>query len=630
MAEGVLGGLLSGEEEVAEAQLKAELLAGADAFAIATVIEQTRHNPKVAEATLVFLQKQARMLEVQTAQAEAEQAVRLHHLHDQAREGRLRRAGQSIRLGMQLFVALAASLAGIGVLVLIFDAVTSRSVVVGAFSTPAALAERGITGEAVASSVLDTLQSLQEATRTSHKGLETKNAWSSDIKVELPETGVSLGEIKRFLQQRFGHDVHVGGDLIQTDTGGLTMTVRGDGVAAKSFSGGAGDLGKLAASAAEYIYSRSQPDKFSLYLNQANRYTDNLAFLPGAFARATNDPDRARFMQNWANAYIGLGQMDQAAKKQRQTMLLDVAHSKQWWQGWAALVGIVAAADGEEAAWREGHAMLQGLAASPKRDRPALLTLVNPAQLTWDLPLYTAALVEDAAYNGGAGLTGAIDGPQIADAYVLLHDKDKAARYMAASDPEDSMTKAQALLMQGYAALDRNDAAGAVAPLESFNKAWLTDPNVQYAYNDNACYLGLAYGLSGRKADAEDLFRRMAKTPWSRCYAFQGDALAQTNDVAGAQRVWAEGIRLMPDLPHVYLHRGIWEASSGNLKAAEADVSTATANAPHFADPLKAWGDLLTSEGHAPDALHKYNEALKYAPNWPALQQARDAAARKP
>ena len=67
----------------------------------------------------------------------------------------------------------------------------------------------------------------------------------------------------------------------------------------------------------------------------------------------------------------------------------------------------------------------------------------------------------------------------------------------------------------------------------------------------------------------------------------------------------------------------------GDLKAAEADLSTAASKAPHYADPLKAWGDLLAKEGRWKAALAKYDEALKYAPAWAELHRARDAAARK-
>jgi len=58
---------------------------------------------------------------------------------------------------------------------------------------------------------------------------------------------------------------------------------------------------------------------------------------------------------------------------------------------------------------------------------------------------------------------------------------------------------------------------------------------------------------------------------WSRCYAMHGDVLAQSGDAAGARRVWAEGLRAVPDLPMIYLHRGIFEMNTGDYAAAQAD-----------------------------------------------------------
>ena len=62
------------------------------------------------------------------------------------------------------------------------------------------------------------------------------------MKIEVPETGLSIGDINRLLHERFGHDLHIDGDLVQTSEGGLVLTVRGDGISPHSFSGAAGDL----------------------------------------------------------------------------------------------------------------------------------------------------------------------------------------------------------------------------------------------------------------------------------------------------------------------------------------------------------------------------------------------------
>jgi tetratricopeptide (TPR) repeat protein len=62
---------------------------------------------------------------------------------------------------------------------------------------------------------------------------------------------------------------------------------------------------------------------------------------------------------------------------------------------------------------------------------------------------------------------------------------------------------------------------------------------------------------------------------------------------------------------------------------AAAKLLEANRRGPHWADPLKAWGDVLMKQAHIKEALKKYDEALKYAPTWEALKETRAAAAKK-
>jgi hypothetical protein len=71
-------------------------------------------------------------------------------------------------------------------------------------------------------------------------------------------------------------------------------------------------------------------------------------------------------------------------------------------------------------------------------------------------------------------------------------------------------------------------------------------------------------------------------------------------------------------------------ARHGDLPGATAKFKDANQKGPHWADPLKAWGDVLLKQGNAKDALAKYDEALKYAPNWKQLKEARETAAKQP
>jgi predicted negative regulator of RcsB-dependent stress response len=70
-------------------------------------------------------------------------------------------------------------------------------------------------------------------------------------------------------------------------------------------------------------------------------------------------------------------------------------------------------------------------------------------------------------------------------------------------------------------------------------------------------------------------------------------------------------------------------AKHGDLDGAAAKLKDANLKGPHWGDPLEAWGDVLVKQGHTKEALVKYDEALKYAPNWQQLKEAREAAAKQ-
>jgi predicted negative regulator of RcsB-dependent stress response len=66
----------------------------------------------------------------------------------------------------------------------------------------------------------------------------------------------------------------------------------------------------------------------------------------------------------------------------------------------------------------------------------------------------------------------------------------------------------------------------------------------------------------------------------------------------------------------------------GDLDGAAVKFKEARQKGPHWADPLKAWGDVLVKQGKTKEALAKYDAALKYAPNWKQLKESREAVAK--
>jgi hypothetical protein len=140
---------------------------------------------------------------------------------------------------------------------------------------------------------------MREATRTaSVSKRDLASAWSHEVKVSLPEAGISLTELSRLLRERLGHDIHIGGALLQTNSGGLALTVRGDGVAPKTFTGFSDDLDSLSVKAAQYVYAESQPVQWSIYLENEFRYADEVAFIKSVYARASPE-DRPYLLNGW-------------------------------------------------------------------------------------------------------------------------------------------------------------------------------------------------------------------------------------------------------------------------------------------------------------------------------------------
>ena len=622
MGEGGIVDKLIGNDELDALETRETAAAGkgtgtADTIATVLAMDAGRHDPHLSSKAAEYLDRQRELtvLTIQHFEHERRLAVRAANL--KAIADRFRIALQVVLSFIPLFIVA-------GIAFLFYGAVTSHSVVVDVFQTPASLAPSGITGQVVANGLLDQLQKLQGDTRSlaGTSMLATKSAWSTEVKIEVPETGVSLGEIDRLLREHLGHDVHIDGDLTQTPEGGIALTVRGDAVPANTFDGSASDLTRLTKQAAEYIYGRSQPYEYMNYLQDNHRDAEALEFVPGAFQRAQDNVLRAHLANGWGNSLMDLNRPAEAVVKHRLAMSL----LPYYWTPWGNEIATLAGSAGEEASWREAKAMLAAVDAAPKKQRPHLASLQNPALILWDMPLYLAAGLEDASENNGAGTAVATDQPSIAQAYAFTHNMSAADHYLALSDPSAPETHIAADQIAILKAIENNDPASAAADADALWKVWLANPQLE-AGDDTPCAAAIALGMAGRTADADIIFKRLG--PWSRCTAARGQILEHQGDLAGAEAAWADGMVHSPDLPFDYMARGLSEEARGDVRSAETDFVRATVNAPHFADPFKLYGDLLAREGRWKDALAAYNHALKYAPNWPALHQKHDAAARR-
>jgi len=362
MAEGLVGGVLGDEDDKPEVEAP-EAVPGAEAFAAAVAAKLAGNDPGVARKTEEFLSDQSYLLKLQARHLQDEHALRVAHLRNQLREEKVRRFSLRLRVGFQLFIALVAAIIGIAAAIMIRDAFASRRVVIEPFDAPPALAARGLTGKVVATGVLDELSRLQDATRSTAAARTLSSAWASDIKLEVPETGVSLGELSRLLRARFGHDVHVDGDLFEAAAGGLALTVRGNGVPAKTFSASAAEVERLTVEAAEYVYSKSQPARWAAYLTSVERDEEAIAFCRTAVASA--DPvERPGLLSTWSNAIESTGGSTREA-----LALLRAAVKLQpdFWSAHTNIMNALMVLGDEEGAWRAGEVMRRVARGRPGR-----------------------------------------------------------------------------------------------------------------------------------------------------------------------------------------------------------------------------------------------------------------------
>jgi tetratricopeptide (TPR) repeat protein len=623
VAEGGLGGLLGRDDEQdRDAEALAGDRSGAEAFAAALAADQAKHDPAVARAAEAFLRKQGRLVDAQTEEILEQRALRLAHLRSQRREGRLRRVGQRIRIAMQVFTALVASVIGLGLLVMIHDAFNSRSVIVEPFDTPPALAARGFTGKVVAGGVLDEFTRLQAVVHTSiAASRKLSSAWSGDIRVEVPETGISIGDVDRMLKARFGHDVHIGGDLVQTANGDLALTIRGDGVLAKTFTGGAGELDKLAAQAAEYAFGQSEPSLYSSYLFQTGRNAEAVAFIRANFARAAPD-DRPALLNSWGNALLNLGAGSQATLPLYRAA---IRLNPTFWVGYNNVMNAEWGMGDEEGAWRVGEAMRKAAGGRPGRAPESDYN--NWDILTWNLQALRAAALADIAAQGGIGTGASAEGPLAADVDVRLHDGADAELQLqtAQGDASDPSIAAMTHFVHGRMATEAGDVQRAASEMEAFGAAYAA-PIVSGNYPGYSCWIAPAEEMAGHPDKADAALK--AGGHFVDCYRFHGDVLDHRGDWAGAQRAYASAVAIAPDLPAGYYSWGLALARHGDLAGAVTKLQAANQRGPHWADPLKAWGDVLARQGHGRQALGKYREALKFAPAWTELRLS--AARRTP
>jgi tetratricopeptide (TPR) repeat protein len=628
MAYGLLGGILGGEDDKSEATASATL-AAAEAFAAAVAAKFSGNDPEVARKTVDFLSEQTELLKAQKEYLKDEHALRLAHLSNQVRAENVRQLGMRVRIGLHVFIALIAIGIAVGVAIMIHDAIESRSVVIDPFDIAPNVAAQVPSGKIVAAGLLDVLTRIQAATRSRAKHRSLSSAWTNDIAIDVPETGISIGQLERMMKARFGRDQHIDGDLALSETGGLALTVRGAGILPKTFTDEARHLDKLLTQAGEYVYGQSQPGLFAAYLANNDRNDEAIRFSQTAYARADSS-ERPYVLNYWANAIAGKGA--EGAMREALPLYREALRRKPDY--WTAYNNIMYALNGlgdEEGVVRVSKQL--ALAAGGRPGRAPEHEYQNYDRTVWDLPAERAEAIADVESHSGIGTTGSAGGAenlQIAQYEAQMHDVEAATLRLNTTpvDAKDVPDVAQATFVRALLAEEKGDPKAAAQEWDAYVGAY-ANPSVRTNDPHTICYAAPSYEKTGQSAKAEAALNAVGTLTLVDCYRFRGDILDLRGDWPNAQAWYANAVKLAPSIPSGYYSWGMALARHGNLEGAAEKFKSANQLGPHWADPLKAWGDVLTRQGQRKKAIEKYDEALKYAPNWAALKDAREAATKQ-
>jgi Tfp pilus assembly protein PilF len=166
------------------------------------------------------------------------------------------------------------------------------------------------------------------------------------------------------------------------------------------------------------------------------------------------------------------------------------------------------------------------------------------------------------------------------------------------------------------ASLALEDWPGAIAAGEPELAAELADPRQrQVGVRQTAPNLAIAYAHAGRLTEAQTL---IARTPLDcdACVQARAQIAEVAGDHKGADRRFAEAVRMNPSMPQADTIWGAALLARGDVDGAIAKLEAAYATGPHFADLQELWGEALMRKGDRAGAIAKFAQADLGAPRW--------------
>ncbi|HEY1708939.1 MAG TPA: hypothetical protein VGG10_11795 [Rhizomicrobium sp.] len=559
-----------------------------------------------------YLKKQSRLADLQIDNLTRQDEFELSHL-------RFRRFSDWAKFALEVAGGLVVLLIVCGLGTMVWNASRDRDLVVDAFSVPQDVAQSGMTGSVLAGRVLDGFGRKQSGVRATTQAAGSYRADAGDtVRVEIPDTGISLGELNRYLRAWLGHATHVTGDLVHTSSG-FALTTRFGNQPGFTVEGKPDELDKLIDKSAERLFAQALPYRYIEYLVRQQRFAEAQAIVPRLAAQGSAQ-DRALAYSAWANLRFFEGDMRGAEEKGREAVRLDPGNPVN--RAWLAVAE--GNLDHENAAWENEDAAIRLWSNSSNGTLGGDLAASGPVQFT----AYrdeNADDFEDAVrtWTRYFEISPAPDNATLESAAqdaAAAHELARARHLISLIKPNDRLGRpdAQLPLAQFYfeiatgnwsEAVDSARRADAILRNQPDQK-WtgqLMMPDLAYALAKSGDLRGAAALIASTPHDCDNCMRRRGQIAaiagsWPEAVADLAAVAARSPHESDAETQWGE----------ILLHRG-------DPDGAIAKFVIANRKSRHFADPLELWGEALMLKNRSDLALAKFEEANKYAPSWGRL-----------
>jgi tetratricopeptide (TPR) repeat protein len=459
---------------------------------------------------------------------------------------------------------------------------------------------------------------LQDATGSARPAASYSNNWGDDIKVQIPDAGISVGEFDRYLHQWLGHQTHISGELYRTPKGIAVVAHIGDRSA--TLEGQESDLGTLIQKTAEAVYGETQPYRYAVFLERTGRVADNAEVLK----RLVSDPSPLE--RAWA--YIGLANDRNNIGDARGAVAFFAVAQAQVpdfpMPVWDAQFDDEAFGH-DEAMVAKGRRLLPVMASEnpyvSDRARHMIQQIVSQEQSS-ELADFNGAIVHARLAEGLPDYENGVESGRQTElsAYGFLHDPASMRGRLNQFPATNDINRVERLtgLATGEFALERwQDSA---RDFDAVQKG-LDRIGPGFSFLEPADvwpYLAMADAAMGDRQHADAL---IAKTPvdcmWCVISRARIDALE--GNFSGASYWFANAEKQAPSIPFPDLYWGAMLLHRGNYEGAIAKFALANRKAPRYADPLEIWGEALIAQNRSDLAPAKFEDANKYAPKWGRL-----------